>query len=104
MHLWIKKISAKLDHHLRDGGRDTDEWIWETMINDFAQNFQDIMSQERAQKQLFELCMERGELDDYTSKYQQCYVLGERSARLERDGYDFVVWHAALEACASSTL
>ena len=71
MHLWIKKISAKLDCHLRTGGIDTDEWIWETMINDFAQNFQDIMSQERAQKQLFELHMERGELDDYTSKYQQ---------------------------------
>ena len=67
MHLWIKKISAKLDRHIRNGGRDTDEWIWETMINDFAQNFQDIMSQEKAQKQLFELRMERGELDDYTS-------------------------------------
>ena len=38
-----------------------DEWIWDTMINDFAQNFQDIMSQEWAQKQLFELRMERGE-------------------------------------------
>ena len=77
MHLWIKKISAKLDCHLRNGGRDTDEWIWETMINDFAQNFQDIMSQERAQKQLFELRMERGELDDYTSKYQQlCELAG----------------------------
>ena len=33
-----------------------------------------------------------------------CYVLVERSARLERDGYDSVVWHVALEACASSTL
>ena len=77
MHLWIKKISAKLDCHLRTGGRDTDKWIWETMINDFAQNFQDIMSQQRAQKQLFELCMERGELDDYTSKYQQlCELAG----------------------------
>ena len=41
------------------------------MINDFAQNFQNIMSQERAQKQLFKLRMERGELDNYTSKYQQ---------------------------------
>ena len=41
------------------------------MINDFAQNFQNIMSQERAQKQLFKLHMERGELDNYTSKYQQ---------------------------------
>ena len=33
-----------------------------------------------------------------------CYVLVERSARLELDGYDSVVWHVALGACASSTL
>ena len=40
------------------------------MINDFAENFQDIMSQEQAQKQLFEL-------DKYTSKYQQlCELAG----------------------------
>ena len=37
-------------------------------------------------------------------KQVRCYVLVERSARLELDGYDSVVWHAALEACASSTL
>ena len=71
MHLWIKKISAQLDCHLRTGGRDTDEWIWDTMINDFAQNFQDVMSRERAEKKLFELKMERGELDEYTSQFQQ---------------------------------
>ena len=55
MHLWVKKILKQLDRHLRAGGRDTDEWIWDMMINDFAQNFQDIMSQEQAEKQLFEL-------------------------------------------------
>ena len=71
MHLWIKKVSAQLDRHLRTGGRDTDEWIWDTMINDFAQNFQDVMSRERAKKKLFELKMERGELDEYTSLFQQ---------------------------------
>ena len=53
------------------GGRDTDEWIWDTMINDFAQNFQDVMSRERAEKKLFELQMEKGELDEYTSQFQQ---------------------------------
>ena len=58
MHLWIKKISAQLDRHICTGGRDTDEWIWDTMINDFAQNFQDVMSRERAEKKLFELRME----------------------------------------------
>ena len=41
------------------------------MINDFAQNFQDVMSWERAEKKLFELKMERGELDKYTSQFQQ---------------------------------
>ena len=71
MHLWIKKISTRLDRHLRTGGRDADEWIWETMINNFAQNFQDVMSWERAEKKLFELKMEQGELDGYTSQFQQ---------------------------------
>ena len=71
MHLWIKKILAQLDRHLHTGGRDTDEWIWDTMINDFAQNFQDVMSWERAEKKLFELQMEKGELDEYMSQFQQ---------------------------------
>ena len=71
MHLWIKKISTQLDRHIRTGGRDTDKWIWDTMINDFAQNFQDVMSWERAEKKLFERKMERGELDEYTSQFQQ---------------------------------
>ena len=44
MHLWIKKISTQLDHHLCTRGRETDKGIWDTMINDFAQNFQDVMS------------------------------------------------------------
>ena len=71
MHLWIKKISAQLDRHICNGGRDTDEWIWDTMINDFAQNFQDVMSKEKVEKKLFELRMEKGELDEYTSQFQQ---------------------------------
>ena len=41
------------------------------MINDFAQNFQDVMSRERAEKKLFELRMEKGELDKYMSQFQQ---------------------------------
>ena len=71
IHLWIKKISTQLDCHLCTGGREMDEWIWDTMINDFAQNFQDVMSWERAKKKLFKLQMERGELDKYTSQFQQ---------------------------------
>ena len=83
MHLWIKKISAQLDRHLRMGGRDMDEWIWNTMINNFAQNFQDVMSQERAEKKLFELRMEKGELDKYTSQFQQ---LAELAGYYEQTG------------------
>ena len=71
MHLWIKKISTQLDQHIWTGGQDMDGWIWDMMINDFAQNFQDIMSKEQAKKQLFELQMERGELDKYMAQFQQ---------------------------------
>ena len=39
--------------------------------------------------------------DFFLSYY--CYALGERPARLELDGYDFVVWHVVFEACASDT-
>ena len=83
MHLWIKKISAQLDCHLCMGGRDTDEWIWDTMINGFTQNFQDVMSWERAEKKLFELRMEKGELDEYTSQFQQ---LAELAGYYEQTG------------------
>ena len=33
----------------------------------------------------------------------ECYVLVERSTRLELGGYDYVVWRVVLGACASST-
>ena len=32
-----------------------------------------------------------------------CCILVERSARLELGGYDSVIWHVVLEACASDT-
>ena len=83
MHLWIKKISTQLYCHLRTERRDTDEWIWDTMINNFAQNFQDVMSWERAEKKLFELRMERGELDKYTSQFPQ---LAELTGYYEQTG------------------
>ena len=39
----------------------------------------------------------------YLFNRSRCYVLVERSARLELDGYDLVVWHVVLEAFASDT-
>ena len=84
------------------------------MINNFAQNFQDIMSQERAQKQLFELQMEKGELDKYMSKYQQlcelaryheqtgmicdCYFLGlPKGLREAMIGFEPIKHYRALD-------
>ena len=46
------------------------EHIWDHMINDFAQTFQDIMSKERADAELNTLKMEKGELDEYTSRFR----------------------------------
>ena len=46
------------------------EHIWDRMINDFAQTYQDIMSQERANVELNTLKMEKGELDEYTSRFR----------------------------------
>ena len=46
------------------------EHIWDHMINDFAQMFQDIMSKERADAELNTLKMEKGELDEYTSRFR----------------------------------
>ena len=49
---------------------DRHEHIWDHMINDFAQTYQDIMSTERADTELNTLKMEKGELDEYTSCFQ----------------------------------
>ena len=43
--------------------------IWDHMINDFAQTYQDIMSKEQANAELTTLKMEKGELDKYTSRF-----------------------------------
>ena len=46
------------------------------------------------------------DVDDLKSERlnKSCYVLVERSARRERDGYDSDTLHIVLEACASDTL
>ena len=45
------------------------EHIWDHMINDFTQTYQDIMSKEQADAELNTLKMEKGELDEYTSQF-----------------------------------
>ena len=53
-----------------DPNADRHEYIWDHMINDFAQTYQDIMSAERADAELNTLKMEKGELDEYTSRFR----------------------------------
>ena len=43
------------------------------------------------------------ELSRTLQNHSHCYILVERSARLELDGYDSIVWHVVLEACTSDT-
>ena len=65
-----------------------------------------ITAQEKEQiiKELEEECFTIStRLAQEAHQYQKCYVLVERSARLELDGYDLVVWHVVLEAFASDT-
>ena len=53
-----------------DPNADRHEHIWDHMINDFAQTYQDIMSAERADAELNTLKMEKGELDEYTARFR----------------------------------
>ena len=39
-----------------------------------------------------------------TNAHAECYILVERSAQCELDGYDFVTLHVVIEAYASDTL
>jgi hypothetical protein len=59
-----------VSRHLSLGGRKTDEFIWDTVIHDFATLFQDIMSAERAEAALNQLRMQGGKLDFYTAEYK----------------------------------
>jgi hypothetical protein len=66
-----------VSRHLTSGGRKTDEFIWDTVIHDFALLFQDIMSAERAEAALNQLKMQGGKLDFYTAEYKRLARLAE---------------------------
>ena len=55
---WVQDTSQLIAEHMALGGRDTDEWIWTTVINDFAKTFQDHMSKDLARGDIFILKME----------------------------------------------
>ena len=55
---WVQDTSQLIAEHIAFGGRDTDEWIWTTVINDFTETFQDHMSKDLARGDIFTLKME----------------------------------------------
>ena len=67
---WVQDTSQLIAEHLAFGGRDTDEWIWTTVINDFAEMFQDHMSKDIARGDIFTPKMEWGNLDKYIADFE----------------------------------
>jgi hypothetical protein len=78
---WVNNQVRKIGGHLNREGSKNDEYIWATMINDFANAFQDIMSKERADQELTQLKMERGEIDQYTARFEQLARLAKYDLR-----------------------
>jgi hypothetical protein len=74
---WVNDQIRVVSRHISSGGRKTDEFIWDTVIHDFAVLFQDIMSAERAEATLNKLRMEGGKLDFYTAEFKRLARLAE---------------------------
>jgi hypothetical protein len=49
---WVNNQVKTVGKYIRQGGHKTDEFIWDTVIDEFANTFQDIMSHERAENEL----------------------------------------------------
>ena len=72
VHKWVDNQTQEVYCYVWESinlNADWHEHIWDHMINDFAQTYQDIMSKGRANAELNTLKMEKGELDKYTSRF-----------------------------------
>ena len=74
---WVQDTSQLIAEHIAFGGRETDEWIWTTVINDFVETFQDHMSKDLARGDIFTLKMERGDIDKYVADFKHVVRMGE---------------------------
>jgi hypothetical protein len=74
---WVNDQSKVVSSHICTGGNKTDKFIWDTVMQEFAVTFQDIMSHERAENKLNHLHMEGGNLDIYTSEFKHLAQLAE---------------------------
>jgi hypothetical protein len=74
---WVNDQVKIISRYIRQGGHKTDEFIWDTVMTEFATTFQDIMSHERAENELNHLCMEGGNLDIYSAEFKRLARLAE---------------------------
>jgi hypothetical protein len=49
---WVNSQVKVVSRHIRTGGSKTNKFIWDTVMTEFANAFQDIMSHERAENEL----------------------------------------------------
>jgi hypothetical protein len=67
---WVNDQVKVVSKYIQQGRNKTDEFIWDTVMDEFANTFQDIMSHERAEHELNHLQMEGGNLDIYSSEFK----------------------------------
>jgi hypothetical protein len=73
---WVND-QVKVVSHIQHGGNKTDKYIWDTVMAEFANTFQDIMSHERVEHKLNHCRMEGGNLDIYTAEFKHLVRLAE---------------------------
>jgi hypothetical protein len=67
---WVNDQVKVVSRHICQGSNKTNEFIWDTVMTEFAKTFQDIMSHERAENELNHLRMEGGNLDVYSAEFK----------------------------------
>jgi hypothetical protein len=80
---WIKSMNAWLWLQITWNGRPTtDEWLWDSTLLSFNQQYADILGQEKATAELERgFKMEKGNIDAYIAKFEQVV----QQARLDVD-------------------
>jgi hypothetical protein len=74
---WVNSQVKVISSHIRHGGSKTNKFIWDTVMTEFANTFQDIMSHERVENKLNHLRMEGGYLDIYSAEFKRLARLAE---------------------------
>ena len=76
---WVQAQNNKVAEYVHQNGPQSvyHARIWNNMIQEFATNFQDIMSKERARAELKQLRMKGGDIDAHNSRFKQLVQNGE---------------------------